>query len=174
MKLVNYEFKARLRDERHVRRMLTELNARFAGTDRQVDTYFAVADGRLKLREGKIENSLIYYERPNQARARASKVTMTVLAPGNTLKPVLAAALGVRAVVEKRREIYYVGNVKIHLDRVRGLGQFLEVEAMSRSGNLAQVRQQAKDFQKRFAVRDDDMVPESYADLVLAVNPARN
>jgi adenylate cyclase class IV len=60
-----------------------------------------------------------------------------------------------------------VGNVKIHLDRVRGLGTFVEVEAMTRSGDIRKVRAQAAKFQKLFAISPADIVPLSYSDLIL-------
>src|SRR3972149_6808777 len=148
MKHVNFEFKARLRDESHVREVLRRLRARYAGLDHQVDTYFRVPRGRLKVREGRIENALIFYQRPNARRVRAAKIAMMELPAKSPTKRIPAAALGVRTVVEKRREIYFVGNVKIHLDRVRGLGKFVEVEAISRAGGLAQIRRQAREFQK--------------------------
>src|SRR5437764_2103692 len=121
MNLVNYEFKARLRNEKRIRAALKKLRARFIGTDHQVDTYFRVPRGRLKIREGKIENLLVAYQRANSPRVRPSRVRMIELARENPVKAILAAALGVLAVVDKRREIYFVGNVKINLDRVRGL-----------------------------------------------------
>ena len=63
MKHVNFEFKAPLRNEKHIRAALKQLRARFVGTDHQVVTYFCVPHGRLKVREGDIENALIFYER---------------------------------------------------------------------------------------------------------------
>jgi len=80
---------------------------------------------------------------------------------------ILGGALGVLAAVDKRREIYFVGNVKIHLDRVRGLGTFLEVEAMTRTGDIKKVRAQAVKFQKLFNIAPKDIVPQSYSDLIL-------
>jgi adenylate cyclase, class 2 len=176
MKHVIYEFKARLRNERHIRAVLEKLHPRFLGTDHQVDTYFRVPAGRLKLREGRIENALIFYQRPDARKARESKVQMIELPPGNQAKTVLATALGVLAVVEKRRQIYFVGNVKIHLDRVRGLGKFVEVEAIRKPAaqrrkakvTSATIRRQAREFQRLFGVADSDIVPLSYADMILA------
>ncbi|MGA2630039.1 MAG: class IV adenylate cyclase [Terriglobia bacterium] len=165
MKRLNFEFKARLRDEAAVRAALKRLRARYVGRDHQVDTYFKVAQGRLKLREGKIENALIFYNRSNAARARRAKIEMALLARRNGMKAVLTKAFGVRVVVDKHREIYFVGNVKIHLDRVRGLGKYVEVEALARDGNLAQARRQALKFQKLFAIKHSDIVGKSYADL---------
>jgi adenylate cyclase, class 2 len=171
MGLVSYEFKARLRNERHIRTMLKALRARFVGEDHQVDTYFRVPHGRLKIREGQIENALIFYERANSPRARLSRISLLPLPPMNRMRAVLAGALGVLAVVDKRREIYFVGNVKVHLDRLRGLGRFVEVEAISWSGKTARVRDQARKVQQLFEVADSDIVAESYSDMVLRKTP---
>jgi predicted adenylyl cyclase CyaB len=168
MKLLNFEFKARLKDADPVRAALKKLRARFLGTDHQVDTYFNAPSGRLKIREGRIENSLIHYQRTDSAHARRSKVELMLLPRRNSVRAILSGALGVLAVVEKRREIYFVGNVKIHLDRVRGLGTFLEVEAMTRSGDIKKVRAQAVKFQRLFHISPEDIVPQSYSDLILA------
>ena len=167
MKLLNFEFKAHLHDAAHVRATLKRLRARFLGTDHQLDTYFRVPAGRLKIREGRIENSLIFYQRTNSARARRSTVEMMLLPRRNSVRAILARALGVLVVVDKRREIYFLGNVKIHLDRVRGLGTFMEVEAMTRSGDIRKVRAQAAKFRKLLAISTADIVPLSYSDLIM-------
>lgn len=171
MKLLNFEFKARMQNGAHVRATLKQLRARFLGTDRQIDTYFRVPAGRLKIREGRIENSLIFYQRTNSARARRSTVEMMLLPRRNSVRAILSRALGVLAVVDKQREIYFVGNVKIHLDRVRGLGTFVEVEAMTRTGDIRKVRAQAARFRRLFAIPAADIVPQSYSDLILQKRP---
>lgn len=167
MKHLNFEFKARLQDEKHVRAVLKRLRARFVGTDHQVDTYFRVPTGRIKVRAGRIENALIFYQRSDRPRTRRASVDMMLLPRRNSLAAILSAALGALGVVAKRREIYFVGNVKIHLDRVRRLGKFLEVEAISRTGDLKKIRAQARKFQKLFGIRNADIVAQSYADLIL-------
>jgi adenylate cyclase, class 2 len=170
VKLLNFEFKARLKNEPRVRETLKRLNARFVGTDHQIDTYFRVPSGRLKVREGRLENALIYYRRSNLRRARQSAVELMLLPPRNSLRAILARSLGTLAVVDKRREIYFVKNVKIHLDRVRKLGKFLEVEAISRTGDAKKIRAQARQFQKFFGITAKDIVAESYSDLILGKN----
>jgi adenylate cyclase, class 2 len=166
MKRVNFEFKARMRDERRVRRALKQLRARYVGLDHQVDTYFHAPAGRLKVREGKIENALIFYRRSNSARPRRSSVDLMLLPRRSALRAILSRVLTPRVVVDKKREIYFVGNVKIHLDRVRGLGKFLEVEAITRTGRLDRARGQALRFQKLFGVSRQDIVAKSYSDMV--------
>ena len=167
MKRVNYEFKARLRDEEGVRAALKKLRARHIGNDRQIDTYFRVPRGRLKVREGRIENALIFYHRSDAPRPRRAQIEMMLLPRRNSIRSLLAASLGVLTVVDKRREIYLVGNVKIHLDRVRGLGRFIEVEAVSRSGSLKKIRAQARKFQKLLVIPSSDILARSYSDMVL-------
>jgi predicted adenylyl cyclase CyaB len=171
MKHLNFEFKARLNDERRVREALKRLRARFIGTDHQIDTYFRVPSGRLKVREGRIENALIFYRRSNVRRARQASVEMVLLPRRNSLRTILARALGTLAVVDKRREIFFVKSVKIHLDRVRRLGKFLEVEAISHAGDVKKIRSQARQFQRLFGITTEDMVAESYSDLILAKGP---
>ena len=172
MKLLNFEFKARLNNEQRVREALKRLNARFIGTDHQIDTYFRVSSGRLKVREGRLENALIFYQRSNVRRARQAAVEMMLLPRRNSLRAILARSLEKLAVVDKRREIYFVKNVKIHLDRVRRLGKFLEVEAISRAGDVKKIRSQARQFQKLFGISAKDIVAESYCDLILAKRSA--
>ena len=176
MQGINIEFKARMRDEKRVRAALETLHPRAAGTDHQIDTYFQIPSGRLKLRQGNIENALIFYQRQNTARVRPSRVLLcqfTDTGQTRALKEVLAAALGVIAVVDKVREIYYVNNVKIHLDRVRGLGKVLEVEAFVKKGGLLRGRKQAKDMKELFGVLPEEILAQSYSDLVLARGASR-
>ena len=168
VKLLNFEFKARLTNEPRVREALKRLGARFIGTDRQIDTYFRVPSGRLKVREGRIENALIFYRRSDVRRARQAAVEMMLLPRRNSLRAILTHALGTLAVVDKRREIYFVKNVKIHLDRVRQLGKFVEVEAISRTSDVKKIRSQARQFQELFGITAKDIVADSYSDLILA------
>jgi predicted adenylyl cyclase CyaB len=92
---------------------------------------------------------------------------MMLLPRRNSVRAILACVLEVLAGVDKRREIYFVGKVKIHLDRVRGLGKFVEVEAISRTGEVRKIRAQARKFQELFAIANSDIVPVSYSDMVL-------
>jgi adenylate cyclase, class 2 len=170
MRVINVEIKARCGNPERVRGVLNQRNARFTGLDHQVDTYFRVPQGRLKLREGNIENALIHYHRPDQSGPRTSDVLLHKTAPLSGLKEILVAALGVLVAVDKRREIYYLQNVKVHIDEVEGLGSFTEIEAAGdgnadRSALLAQCRE----LMEAFGIREDELVAESYSDLLTKV-----
>jgi predicted adenylyl cyclase CyaB len=161
------EFKARCEDHNRIREILKRKNARLVGIDRQIDTYFLVPHGRLKLRQGEIENSLIFYARADDSGTKLSEVTMSKVPPNSEIKAVLAEALGVKVTVDKRREIYFIDNVKIHLDEVAGLGAFLEVEAIGQSEDREHLQRQCDQFVHEFGVKREDFVARSYSDLLL-------
>ena len=115
---INFEFKARTNNLPELENKLIELNAEFIGEDNQTDTYFNVEKGRLKLREGNIENSLIYYERKNVAGAKQSDVILFKYNADASLKNILLKVHGIKVVVNKIRKIYFIGNVKFHFDTI--------------------------------------------------------
>lgn len=166
---INYEFKARCNDLKILEKKLKELNPLFIGTDHQVDTYFIVPNGRLKLHEGTIENSLIHYNRKNSAGAKQSNVTLYQHHPDKTLKEILSKSLGVKAVVDKKRKIYFLGNVKFHFDEVSHLGSFVEVEAIDKDGTIGikKLKEQCNIYIQLFDISKDQFIAESYSDLLV-------
>lgn len=165
----NIEIKARCPNPEMVRKALKRFRARFVGTDHQVDTYFKVSSGRLKLREGKIENHLIYYERKNKKGPKTAKVILCDIKPGSSLKEALMESLGILAVVDKRREIYFIENVKFHLDRVKRLGSFVEIEAIDRNGKIGKKKllRQCQTYLCLLKIPNKNLVSVSYSDLLL-------
>ncbi len=164
------EIKARCKDANPIRQLLEEKNADFKGIDHQIDTYFKVANGRMKLREGNIENTLIFYNRPNQAGPKKSEVLLYKPEPKSTLKSLLTAANEVLAVVDKQRSIYFIDNVKFHIDEVKELGSFIEIEAIDEQGIFTegQLNEQCQHYLDLFGVKDADLVEVSYSDLMMA------
>jgi adenylate cyclase, class 2 len=105
---LNVEIKARCGNQNKIRNILQKLNADFKGTDHQIDTYFNVPFGRLKLREGLTDNHLIYYQRENRDGPKESQVTLLQNNSRSLLKSILQKALGILVSVEKTREIYFL------------------------------------------------------------------
>lgn len=166
---LNYEFKARTQQLAQQEALLQQYNPRFVGTDRQRDTYFEVPYGRLKLREGNIENTLIHYHRQNIAGAKQSDVLLYHHQPDITLKEVLTAALKIKVVVDKVRNIYFIDHIKFHFDTVEGLGTFVEVEAIDKDGSigLQKLKEQCFFYEQLFGIKEEDYVAQSYSDLLL-------
>lgn len=169
MEHINIEIKARLENQDEIRDILTLGKADFKGIDRQIDTYFHVLQGRLKLREGSIENYLIHYDRENQDGPKQSNVILFQSDPRSSLKELLVKALGVLAVVDKRREIYFIDNVKFHIDTVKDLGSFVEIEAIDKDGTLGKEKLlgQCQFYMHLFRISAEDLISVSYSDLLL-------
>jgi predicted adenylyl cyclase CyaB len=170
---LNVEIKAACKDPDHIRQYLLSQGADFRGTDLQSDTYFKVKQGRLKLRQGNIENSLIYYERNNQAGPKSSSFDLFPVTNPGQLCAILAKSIGILIVVKKEREIYYIGNVKFHIDRLEGLGSFVEIEAGNLLADLDREALQAQCtfYLKEFRIAEQDLVSVSYSDMLLKALP---
>ena len=171
MEILNVEIKARCTQQDAIRTLLKERNANFKGTDHQIDTYFNVPNGRLKLREGSIENNLIHYQRSNTAGPKQSDVLLYKSNPESTLKALLTKANGVLTVVDKQREIYVIDNVKFHIDTVQQLGAFMEIEAIDTDGSRSreQLQEQCEHYLELFGIATSDLVAVSYSDMLLAL-----
>ena len=163
------EIKAKCLDAETIKNILESNNADFKGIDHQIDTYFKSPIGRLKLREGNIENTLIHYNRPNQAGPKNSQVTYLRLTPNSGIKAVLIAAMEILTIVDKKRSIYFIDNVKFHLNEVKHLGSFVEIEAIDETGEigLTKLKEQCDYFMELFAIRFEDLIEVSYSDLML-------
>jgi predicted adenylyl cyclase CyaB len=168
---VNIEIKAHCENPDAIRRFLQDNKADFKGTDHQLDTYFSVPNGRLKLRRGNIENSLIFYDRPNQPGPKQADVSLfqTDTVGGVQLAETLTSALEVLVVVDKQREIYFIDNVKFHIDDVKGLGTFIEIEAIDEKGDIGidKLRSQCRYYINAFDIQQQDLVHNSYSDLLV-------
>lgn len=167
---INFEFKAVCSDIEKAEQALLKKKPLYAGTDNQVDTYFNATSGRLKLREGNIENALIHYERKNDAGAKLSDVSLYHHNPDPSIKEVLTRALGVKIVVDKKRKIYFIDNVKFHFDRVAGLGTFVEVEAIDTNGSIgvSHLKDQCNVYAHLLGIAEEDYIATSYSDMLLA------
>ncbi|MEM1219023.1 MAG: class IV adenylate cyclase [Bacteroidota bacterium] len=172
---LNVEIKARCANPELIHQKLKAYEARYIGLDHQVDTYFRVANGRLKLRQGSIEQNLIHYHRSDQAGPKASDVQLYKPGPESEhLKEALRRALGVLVVVDKQRHIYFVENVKFHVDVVQGLGSFVEIEAIDKNGDLGQahLQQQCDYYIQHLGIVPEDLISVSYSDLIMAQDSA--
>lgn len=165
----NIEIKARCEDLNKIRKILISHKADFIGLDHQIDTYFKVASGRLKMREGNIENHLIFYKRENISGPKKADVTLFKNDPTSSLKDILEKSLGKLVVVDKKREIYFIKNVKFHLDNVKGLGTFVEIEAQDEKIKLneKELLKQCEYYLNLFELKKGDMITGSYSDLLL-------
>ena len=166
----NIEVKARLRS----RLEAEAVAARMSGGDgvllEQTDTYFRVPEGRLKLREEGERAEIIFYRRSNEPGPRPSDYEIVGVDDPHRLKYLLERALGVLIVVSKTRRLYLDGRVRIHVDSVRSLGDFIEFEAVLEEGEneeLANLR--LSELLREFSIDPEDLIEESYCGLLQAL-----
>ena len=163
----NLEVKARINNLSAAEKVALEIGAIFEGEFFQVDTYFNVKNGRLKLREfdsGFAE--LIFYHRVEDGFERWSDYEVVKLSDSANLKNLLVKAWGIKVIVEKRRKVYIFKNARIHIDNVSGLGNFIEFEVIY-SGDEKQSEDLMKFLINKFALKQEDFIKVSYSDLLL-------
>lgn len=166
--ILNVEVKARSYSNADLETLLQSMGAKYIGEDHQIDTYFNVPTGRLKLREGNVENSLIYYSRSNDKSARESNIVLERTNQNINLKNVLLEALGCKITVDKLRKIYFLDNVKVHFDKLANLGEFVEIEAIDHDGSIGPdlLNKQCHDLIQKFSLQQKDFIKYSYSDLI--------
>ena len=162
----NVEFKAELRDPNLATSIALALGARHVGTLEQTDTYYKVARGRLKKRETVgDETEWIHYHRPDTAGTRISEFTL--YGDEEAMERFGKADMPVWVVVKKHRELFILDNVRIHLDAVETLGNFLEFEALVRPGRgKVKCGEAVQRLRAEFSHVLGEAIATSYCDLI--------
>ena len=136
------------------------------GRERQRDTYFNTSRGRLKIREAGQRAYLVWYFRADALRSKRSDVILLPLSQVSATKTILARELGIMVVVDKIRRVYLKQNVRIHLDKVRGLGTFVEIESVGPVKDFPRLKRQAEAMAEMLGLRRRDLIRGSYSDLL--------
>ena len=159
------ELKATLGSLSNARDKINAMGAHKQGTFRQVDTYFNVHTGRLKLREvdGEPTSQLVYYDREDIPDLKESDIIILETDDPESLKAILRRALGIMVIVTKQREIYHHHGTQIHLDRVEDLGTFIEFERPIT--DLPEDRKNLEELMERLTIKPGDLITGSYSDL---------
>ena len=164
----NIEIKASVVDFARKR----ELAGRLAGGPPEViqqqDTFFPCGNGRLKLRQlAAGRGELIAYRREDLAGTKQSDYLLYRTGEPEALRGVLAEALGTGVVVTKTRLLYLVGQTRVHLDEVEGLGTFLELEVVLAEEQAAEDGHRiAREIMEKLEVREGDLLTGAYADML--------
>jgi predicted adenylyl cyclase CyaB len=163
----NIEIKARVRHYARLQALAAALSGTTGTLLNQEDVFFHTPRGRLKLRiSSPTHGELIYYERADTAGPRPSHYTIASVQDPAALQATLVAALGVRGIVRKQRWLYIVGQTRVHLDTVEGLGTFVELEWVMRSGQTVEEgRQAVAELMHQLEIADTDLVSGAYVDL---------
>jgi predicted adenylyl cyclase CyaB len=172
--LENLEIKARVKHFARTQALATGLSGAPGTLLHQEDTCFHSAWGRLKLRVfSPTQGELIYYERQDTSGPKPSHYVVTKTPDPGALKTVLASALGIRGVVRKQRWLYLVGQTRVHLDEVEGLGNFVELEWLRQPGQtVAEGTRAVAELMQHLSIAEADLVAGAYVDLLTSRHPA--
>lgn len=134
----------------------------------QDDTFFHCESGRLKLRAfSRAEGELIFYRRANQQGPKESFYIRSPTSEPETLREALSLAYGQAGRVQKHRTLFIVGRTRVHLDRVAGLGDFLELEVVLEDGESSEAGiQEAHVLMDKLGVEKARLIEEAYVDLL--------
>ncbi|AMH05345.1 class IV adenylate cyclase [Achromobacter xylosoxidans] len=164
----NIEIKARVASLAAVESLAAALSGKEPVAIAQDDTFFACPDGRLKLRafsDGTGE--LIFYRRADDTGPKESFYVISPTSSPDTLRDALGLAYGVIGRVRKQRLLFMAGRTRIHLDRVEGLGEFLELEVVLRDGESAEAGMaEARELLASLRIAPEQLVSGAYLDLL--------
>lgn len=165
--MTNIEIKAHCEDIERAEENLNALGAGRAGTFNQKDTYFKVANGRLKLRQlGPDEGHLIYYKREDIPGPKRSDYEVAFTTDPEAMRDILTQLLGSWVEVDKCRQVWLWENVRIHLDEVKSLGRFVELEAVTEEKGVAESHRRVETLMRALEIGREQLVEQSYGDLL--------
>ena len=165
---INVEIKATIADLEALKPKIERISDSPAELIRQEDIFYKGPRGRLKLRiYSDAGGELIYYERTDQSGPKRSQYFITKTSEPRDLAIVLESALGIRGVVRKKRWLYWVGNTRVHLDEVEGLGSFVELEVVLSTGQRIEEGELiAGELMTTLGIKESDLVAGAYIDLL--------
>lgn len=167
----NIELKISIKDFRKITPLLRKVGARHNGRLHQIDIYYCCRNGRLKIRSINNEKfEQIFYQRPDRNGAKISNYEITVIKPEKfkNIRSDLAKKFGEKVIVRKERTLWIYKNTRIHLDRVRRLGKFLELETVAENITLDQAREEYNEIVRLLNLSKYEKYNKSYSDLLLS------
>jgi len=164
----NIEIKARAANIVHQRELASRISDTPCELIEQVDTFFEVPCGRLKLRQFAADRGeLIHYDRGCGAGPTRSDYVIVPTPEPAAMREVLGRVLPVRGVVSKSRHLYLAGQTRIHLDEVADLGWFIELETVLSPGQSDETGEAITvDLMARLEICDSDLIECAYIDML--------
>ncbi|WP_047607514.1 class IV adenylate cyclase [Rahnella aquatilis] len=166
----NIEIKARIDDFSALYEKIALLSDGLPDIIEQDDTFFVCPHGRLKLRTlAPDRGELIFYQRPDKADPKTSFYTLSETHDPDSLRETLTLAYGAAGRVIKQRTLFMTGQTRLHLDRVKGLGDYLEFEVvLADDETQEQGIAIAEDLLERLGIDRQELVDQAYVDLLNA------
>ncbi len=167
----NIELKILLKKFNPLNSILKKMGVKLKNHMYQVDTYYNYKRGKIKIREINNKNfELIFYQRPDKYGSKISNYKIYKINK-NQLKHIknqLKSLLGEKNIVTKKRDLYLYKNTRIHLDKVKNLGNFLELETIVKNSSLRQAKKEHNLIKKLLGLNNYKNINKSYCDILLS------
>ncbi|RZI40797.1 CYTH domain-containing protein [Herbaspirillum sp. HC18] len=169
----NIEIKARIESVADLAEKAAVIATEAPCEIQQDDTFFKCDAGRLKLREfANGSGQLIFYRRADKQGPKESFYVLSETNSPNSLREALSLAYGILGRVRKHRLLYMVGRTRVHLDKVDGLGQFMELEVVLEDSESTDIgMQEAASLMHRLGIQDSQLIEGAYFDLLTKSHP---
>jgi predicted adenylyl cyclase CyaB len=161
----NLELKIKVESHQKIKKKLNDIGSDSIGVLNQKDVYYTVPEGLLKLRVEDGKESLIFYKRNEKGKNRWSDFDIIKFENEGGEK-FFKKIFTIETVVEKRRELFYYENTRIHLDEVKSLGSFVELETLVLKGK-AEAKLRFENIINLLALVTSKQIKESYRDLLI-------
>ncbi|MFO7890735.1 MAG: class IV adenylate cyclase [bacterium] len=171
----NLEIKARFNWSHEVDDILEEIDAKFETAEIQTDTYFDVNSGRIKIRERQGKDAqMIQYFRDDKADIKECRYSLVNVRNPESVKSILTREHSIREVVQKHREVWIWQNVRIHFDKVKKLGSFIELEAVIDDDNPVDISEnRIRELMVKFDIKKHNLIEQSYIDLLESLEKSK-
>ena len=161
----NLEVKIKYDSFDGIKKILKEIGAEFTANLNQKDIYYKNSGGLLKLRIENGAESLIHYSRKENSPNRWSNYSLLKFKDGNAEK-FFRKIFEIETVVGKKRLLYMYNNTRIHLDKIKHLGNFLELETLVLNGQ-ADAKKRFKEIATLLKLDMKNQIKKSNRDLML-------
>ncbi|OVE81591.1 hypothetical protein BVY03_03040 [bacterium K02(2017)] len=164
----NIEIKAIVNNTTQLEQNILEYSSGLKEILEQTDTFFNTNNGRLKLREfSNQEAQLIYYKRQNQEGPKSSSYAIHQVSDAAGLKECLNLSYGIKGIIKKTRRLYFNDQTRIHLDKVEGLGDFIELEVVLEANQTFDFGESiAQELMQKLKIKPDQLIDCAYIDLL--------
>lgn len=164
----NVEIKAKVYDFKTLYSLVESLSDKKCITLRQRDTFFNCRNGRLKLRifeDGAGE--LIFYNRVNTDKPKCSYYKIVKIDKPSEMCELLQKSYGIKGEVIKTRYLFFIGQTRIHLDKVKNLGDFMELEVVLKENQTEEEGITiANNIMEKLKIDKKDLIDKAYIDLL--------
>ena len=167
----NVEIKAKVTNLGYLLKVAQELSKSEGVILKQKDIFYLCPTGRLKLRSissnGQSKNELIFYQRPDEGGPKLSNFVTSAIPNAEEMDKILTSSNGSDGIVAKERILFMVGQTRVHVDKVEGLGDYMELEVQLRENqSVDEGSKIANDLMKKLGINEDDLITGAYHDLL--------